>query len=36
LYDNKKENFEVKSDSVEFEMKIKPFWRSLNSQVCLS
>jgi hypothetical protein len=25
LYDNKKENFEVKSDSVEFEMKIKPF-----------
>ena len=25
LYDNKKENFEVKSDPVEFEMKIKPF-----------
>jgi transposase len=25
LYDNKKENFEVKSDLVEFEMKIKPF-----------
>jgi hypothetical protein len=25
LYDNKKENFEVKSDPVEFEMKIKPY-----------
>jgi hypothetical protein len=25
LYDNKKETFEVKSDPVEFEMKIKPF-----------
>jgi transposase len=25
LYDNKKETFEVKSDPVEFEMKIKPY-----------
>jgi len=25
LYDNKKENFEVKSDPIEFEMKIKPY-----------
>nr|WP_281340774.1 IS110 family transposase [Sulfurihydrogenibium sp. YO3AOP1] len=25
LYDNKKENFEVKSDPVEFEMKVKPY-----------
>ena len=25
LYDNKKETFEVKSDPVEFEMKVKPF-----------
>jgi len=25
LYDNKKENLEVKSDPVEFEMKIKPY-----------
>ena len=25
LYDNKKENFEVKSGPVEFETKIKPF-----------
>ena len=27
LYDNKKENFEVKSDPVEFEMKIKPYFK---------
>jgi transposase len=25
LYDNKKENLEVKSDPVEFEMKLKPY-----------
>ena len=25
LYDNKKENFEVKSNPVEFETKIKPY-----------
>nr|WP_281340800.1 hypothetical protein [Sulfurihydrogenibium sp. YO3AOP1] len=35
LYDNKKENFEVKSDPVEFEMKIKPYLKKFKKSYML-
>ena len=36
VYDNKKENFEVKSDPVEFEKKLSHILKSLKSRICLS